>query len=333
VERTAETVSAHLRRGQLVSLESTTYPGTTEEVLKPILERSGLKAGSDFLLSFSPEREDPGNARFHTGNIPKVVGGDGPDAQAAAVALYSCMTEQVVPVSSPAVAEAAKILENTYRAVNIALVNDLKLIFERMGIDIWEVIEAARTKPFGFQAFYPGPGWGGHCIPIDPFYLSWKARKLGVDARFIELAGDVNVEMARHVVRRTDEALLARGKRLLGARVLILGVSYKPDIDDCRESPALELIEEFSDRGAEVSYSDPHVPVAGHFRRHHIEMRSVPLTHEALAAVDAAVLVTDHKAFDYADILAHAPLVIDTRNAFARALGAKAAASGRVIKA
>jgi UDP-N-acetyl-D-glucosamine dehydrogenase len=238
-----------------------------------------------------------------------------------------------VPVSSPSAAEAAKILENTYRAVNIALVNELKLIFEKMGVDVWEVIEAARTKPFGFHAFYPGPGWGGHCIPIDPFYLSWKARKLGVDARFIELAGDVNVEMIRHVVRRVEEALAERGARLEGARVLVLGAAYKPNVDDCRESPALELIELLAERGAEVSYSDPHVPVIGPRRAHSFSMESVELTPAALAAADAAVLVTDHRAFDYAAILASSRLVVDTRNAFVRALGPGALATGKLVRA
>jgi len=333
VEQTAETIRGHLRAGQLVCLESTTYPGTTAEVLKPVLERDGLRSGKDFLLAFSPEREDPGNPRYRTGNIPKVVGGDGPEALAAAVELYRCVAPEVVPVSSPAAAEATKILENTYRAVNIALVNELKLIFEKMGVDVWEVIEAARTKPFGFHAFYPGPGWGGHCIPIDPFYLSWKAGQLGVDARFIELAGDINVEMIRHVADRLGEELAARGRELAGARVLILGAAYKPDVDDCRESPALELMEILTERGAEVSYSDPHVPVITPRRAYDFNMPSTELTPGALAACDAAVLVTDHQAFDYAAILEHAPLIIDTRNAFERALGERAVASGKVVKA
>ncbi len=333
VERTAETIAAHLRKGQLVSLESTTYPGTTEEVLKPILESSGLKSGVDFLVAFSPEREDPGNPKFSAGNIPKVVGGDGPEAIKAAVELYTCMTNQVVPVSSPAAAEATKILENTYRAINIALVNDLKLIFEKMDIDVWEVIEAAKTKPFGFHPFYPGPGWGGHCIPIDPFYLAWKANKLGVDARFIELAGAVNVEMIHHVIDRTEEALANKGKKMVEAKVLILGAAYKPDVDDDRESPALELMELLQRRGVEISYSDPHVPQLHPGREHRFTQASVELTPQNLAKFDAAVLVTDHKAFDYASILEYAPLIIDTRNAFQRHLGERAAQSGKVIKA
>jgi len=333
VERTAETIAEHMREGQLVSLESTTYPGTTEEVLKPILERSGLKSGKDFLVAFSPEREDPGNPKFSAGNIPKVVGGDGPEAVKAAVELYKCMTEKVVPVSSPAAAEATKILENTYRAINIALVNDLKLIFEKMGIDVWEVIEAAKTKPFGFHPFYPGPGWGGHCIPIDPFYLAWKANKLGVDARFIELAGAVNVEMINHVIERTEQALAGRGKKLVEARVLILGAAYKPDVDDDRESPALELMGLLKRRGAEISYSDPHVARLHPGREHSFTLESVELTPQNLAGFDAAVLVTDHKAFDYAAILEHAPLIVDTRNAFERNLGDRAAQSGKIIKA
>ncbi len=333
VERTAETIAGHLRKGQLISLESTTYPGTTEEVLKPILERSGLRSGTDFLISFSPEREDPGNPKYQTGNIPKVVGGDGPEALKAAVELYKCMTSKVVPVSSPAAAEATKILENTYRAVNIALVNDLKLIFEKMGIDVWEVIEAAKTKPFGFHPFYPGPGWGGHCIPIDPFYLAWKASKLGVDARFIELAGNVNVEMIHHVIARTEEALVARGKKLADASVLILGAAYKPNVDDDRESPALELMELLVRRGVEVSYSDPHVPKLHPGREHSFTQESVELTPQNLGSFDAAILVTDHQAFDYAAILEGAPLVIDTRNAFYRELGEEAVLSGKVVKA
>ena len=333
IERTAETISLHLRKGQLVSLESTTYPGTTEEVVKPILERSGLKSGRDFLVCFSPEREDPGNPKFRTGNIPKVVGGDGPEAGLAAAALYRCVSPQVVEVSSPAAAEAAKILENTYRAVNIALVNELKLIFEKMHIDVWEVIEAARTKPFGFQAFYPGPGWGGHCIPIDPFYLSWKARQLGVDARFIELAGDVNVEMVGHVVERCQAALAAAGKRLLGAKVLILGAAYKKNIDDCRESPALEILEMLLERGAEVSFSDPHVARLHPGRAHRFTQESVGLSPQTLAGFDLAVLVTDHDDFDYALILKHAKAIVDTRNAFARALGREAPGIEKVIRA
>jgi UDP-N-acetyl-D-glucosamine dehydrogenase len=333
IEKTAETVSHHLRKGQLVSLESTTYPGTTEEVLKPILERSGLKCGRDFLVCFSPEREDPGNPKFRTGNIPKVVGGDGPDAQLAAAALYRCVTPQVVEVSSPAAAEAAKILENTYRAVNIALVNDLKLIFEKMGIDVWEVVDAARTKPFGFSAFYPGPVWGGHCIPIDPFYLSWKARQLGIDARFIELAGDVNVEMVHHVIARCEGALAAAGRKLPGAKVLLLGAAYKKNIDDCRESPALEILEILLDRGAEVSFSDPHVRKLHPGRHHHFTQESVKLTPETLAGYDLALLVTDHDDFDYAMILKHSKAVVDTRNAFRRALGAGAPGLEKVIKA
>jgi UDP-N-acetyl-D-glucosamine dehydrogenase len=333
IERTAETISQHLRKGQLVSLESTTYPGTTEEVLKPILERSGLKSGKDFLVAFSPEREDPGNAKFRTGNIPKVVGGDGPEAQSAAAALYRCVTPKVVEVSSPAAAEAAKILENTYRAVNIALVNDLKLIFEKMNIDVWEVIEAASTKPFGFHAFYPGPGWGGHCIPIDPFYLSWKARQLGVDARFIELAGDVNVEMVHHVVTRCEQALATAGQRLLGAKILLLGAAYKKNVDDCRESPALEILEMLIERGAKVSFSDPHVKKLHPGRAHKFVQESIQLTPQALAGFDLALLVTDHDSFDYAAILKHSKLVVDTRNAFRRALGAQAAGLDRVIRA
>jgi UDP-N-acetyl-D-glucosamine dehydrogenase len=332
VQRTAETIAGNLRCGQLVSLESTTYPGTTDEVLKPILEGSGLKSGSDFLLCFSPEREDPGNSKFNTGNIPKVVGGEGPEALEAAVALYRCVTPTVVEVSSPAAAEATKILENTYRAINIALVNELKLVFDKLDIDIWEVIEAAKTKPFGFQPFYPGPGWGGHCIPIDPFYLSWKAAQEGVDTRFIELAGLVNVEMVDHVLERTAEILTQRGKKLKGARILILGVAYKPNVDDDRESPALVLMKMFESRGATISYSDPHVAKMHRGRSHAFELESVELTPENLGVADVVLLVTDHQAFDYATIFEHASLIVDTRNAFVRRLGQQVKLSAKLFR-
>jgi len=252
---------------------------------------------------------------------------------ATADALYGCVAPEVVRVSSPAVAEATKILENTYRAVNIALVNDLKLIFEKMGIDVWEVIEAARTKPFGYQAFYPGPGWGGHCIPIDPFYLAWKAARAGADARFIELAGEVNREMISRVADRIEEVLAARGAKLADARVLVLGVAYKPDVDDDRESPALQLMSLLRRRGVDFAYSDPHVPALHPGREHDFTMKSVELTPETLRGFDVAVLVTDHRAFDYEAVLEHIPAVVDTRNAFARFLGARAAASGKVFKA
>jgi UDP-N-acetyl-D-glucosamine dehydrogenase len=314
---TGRSIRPHLRPGQLVVLESTTYPGTTEDLLRPILEESGLKAGIDFFLAFSPEREDPGNRDFATRNIPKVVGGVDALSRDLGVALYTPVVEGVVPVSSTGVAEACKILENTYRAVNIALVNELKVVFDRMGIDVWEVIAAAKTKPFGFQAFYPGPGLGGHCIPIDPFYLTWAARRFGVHTRFIELAGEINTSMPEYVVGRVAEALNEEGKPLKGRRVCVLGVAYKKDVDDPRESPAFEIMELLQKRGALVSYNDPHVPRLPHMRHHHIRLDSQPLTEEFLARQDCVVVVTDHSAYDWPWILLHTSLLVDTRNATA----------------
>jgi UDP-N-acetyl-D-glucosamine dehydrogenase len=312
---TARTIKPHLRRGQLIVLESTTYPGTTDNVLRPILEESGLRAGADFFLAFSPEREDPGNKQFSTRTIPKVVGGIDVASRELAVALYRPVVTGVVPVSDCRVAEACKILENTYRAVNIALVNELKIVFAAMGIDVWEVIDAARTKPFGFQAFYPGPGLGGHCIPIDPFYLTWVARKFGIHTRFIELAGEVNTSMPRYVLNRIAEALNEHGKPLRGSRVCVLGVAYKKDVDDPRESPAFEIMELLEERGAVVSYNDPHVPRLPHMRHHHVRKDTQPLTPEFLAAQDCVVIVTDHSSYRYDWIVRHAALVVDTRNA------------------
>src|SRR5262245_52884227 len=284
IESTGRALMPFLRQGQLIVLESSTYPGTTEEVLRPILEESGLVAGEDFFLAYSPEREDPGNRDFATRNIPKVVGGLDEASGRLAVALYEPIVEGVVPVSGIRVAEACKILENTYRAVNIALVNELKGVFTRMGIDVWEVIEAARTKPFGFQAFYPGPGLGGHCIPIDPFYLTWAARRLGLNTRFIELAGEVNTAMPNFVIERLTEALNDDGKPIKGSRVCVLGVAYKKDVDDPRESPAFPILENLQARGAQVSYSDPHVPSLPRMRHHPtLRMDSTPPTKELLA--------------------------------------------------
>jgi UDP-N-acetyl-D-glucosamine dehydrogenase len=317
ITATGETISKHLRPGQLVVLESTTYPGTTEDVLRPILEKSGLRAGQDFFLAFSPEREDPGNTTYSTRTIPKVVGGIDPASRDLAVALYTPVVEGVVPVSSTQVAEACKILENTYRAVNIALVNELKVVFERMGIDVWEVIAAAKTKPFGFQAFYPGPGLGGHCIPIDPFYLTWVARKFGVSTRFIELAGEVNTAMPLYVVNRVAGALNDQSKSIKGSRVCVLGVAYKKDVDDPRESPAFEILELLQKRGAHVSYNDPHVPQLPAMRHHRIRLRSEPLTPEYLAVQDCVLIVTDHSCYNLEWIVRHAGLVVDTRNATA----------------
>ncbi|HID09993.1 MAG TPA: nucleotide sugar dehydrogenase [Candidatus Latescibacteria bacterium] len=319
VRKTAEEVSQRLRSGQLVCLESTTYPGTTREVLLPILEGTGLKVGRDFHLVYSPEREDPGNPRFTTKTIPKLVGGVTPRCLEAGVALYSAVVEKVVPVSSPEVAEAAKLLENIYRAVNIALVNELKMLFDRMGIDIWEVIEAAKTKPFGFQAFYPGPGLGGHCIPIDPFYLSWKAKEYDCPTKFIELAGEVNTYMPYYVVQKTIDALNDRGKSIRGARVLILGVAYKRDVDDMRGSPALKIIKLLSDRGALVEYHDPYIPQMPPTRKYRFDMRSISLDEAKLREYDVVIVVTDHTIYDYDRILRSASLVVDTRGAIRRA--------------
>ncbi len=320
---TGEEVQPHLRAGQLVVLESTTYPGTTREVLRPILERSGLAAGRDFFLAFSPEREDPGNPNFTTRTIPKIVGGLDPTSLDLACTLYGACVERVVPVSSLEVAEAAKLTENIYRAVNIALVNELKMIFQRMGIDVWEVLEAAGTKPFGFGKkenktfFTPGPGLGGHCIPIDPFYLTWKARAYGLATRFIELAGEINHAMPDYVIHRLMEALNERGKAVKGSKILVLGLAYKPDVDDMRESPSVTLIEKLRDLGAEVSYNDPHIPRTPRQREHDLRMESVPLTEEVLADQDAVLIATNHSAYDYPWIVAHSRLVIDTRNATA----------------
>jgi UDP-N-acetyl-D-glucosamine dehydrogenase len=319
IVNTARTLQPHLREGQLVVLESTTYPGTTEDLLQPILEESGLRAGRDFFLAYSPEREDPGNRDYSTRTIPKVVGGVNAVSRDLAVALYAPVVDGVVPVSSTGVAEACKILENTYRAVNIALVNELKGVFGVMGIDVWEVIAAAKTKPFGFQAFYPGPGLGGHCIPIDPFYLTWAARRHGVHTRFIELAGEINTAMPQQVVARVAEALNEDGKALKGSRVLVLGVAYKKDVDDPRESPAFTILELLQKRGAVVSYNDPHVPTLPAMRHHSVRMDSVELTEEAVAAQDCVLIVTDHSAYDYDWLVRHARLVVDTRNATAKA--------------
>jgi UDP-N-acetyl-D-glucosamine dehydrogenase len=316
VVNSARAVAAALRRGQLVVLESTTYPGTTREVVLPLLAERGLKPGRDFFLAFSPEREDPGNPTHSAPNIPKVVGGLDAASQELAVALYRKVVVRVVPVSTPEVAEACKILENTYRAVNIALVNELKVLYDRMGIDVWEVIEAAKTKPFGFQAFYPGPGLGGHCIPIDPFYLTWVARRHGLTTRFIELAGEVNTGMPHYVVGKVADALNDCGKPVKGSKVALLGMAYKKDVDDPRESPGFELMELLLKKGARVSYNDPHIsrlPAMRHYPG--LEMTSEALTPQYLQGQDCVVVVTDHSAYDWAWVVEHAPLVVDTRNA------------------
>lgn len=318
VTGTVEAILPHLKQGQLVTLESTTYPGTTREVMRPILEANGLRSGSDLFLAFSPEREDPGNPDYHTATIPKVVGGDGEAASALASAFYGSVVSRVVSVSSCEVAEAVKLTENIFRSVNIALVNELKLIYDRMGINIWEVIDAAKTKPFGFMPFYPGPGLGGHCIPIDPFYLTWKAREYGVATRFIELAGEINTMAPFHVIEKLVESLSAhKQKALNGARILMLGVAYKKNVEDTRESPAFVLIEELEKRGAKVDFYDPFVPVIPSMREHP-EMAgraSLPFAPSRFAEFDAVLVCTDHDGVDYEAISRACSLIIDTRNA------------------
>lgn len=315
VFNTARTIAKHLRPGQLISLESTTYPGTTDEDMRAILEATGLKAGQDFYLVFSPEREDPNNKDFTTSTIPKVVGGYTDTCLTLANALYSVIVQKTVTVSSTKVAEATKLLENIYRAVNIALVNELKILFDRMGIDICEVIDAAKTKPFGFQAFYPGPGLGGHCIPIDPFYLTWKAREYDFHAKFIELAGEINTAMPYYVIDKIVHALNQRGKSIKSSRILVLGLAYKKDIDDTRESPSLKLIEILVQKGARVDYNDPYIPKTRKMRAYDFKMRSVPLTKEILRKYNCVVIATDHSCYDYKFIMRHSSIVVDTRNA------------------
>ncbi|CAG1009666.1 UDP-N-acetyl-D-glucosamine dehydrogenase [Phycisphaerales bacterium] len=329
VVNSTEMVARVLHPGMLVSLESTTYPGTTREICKPILERGGLVAGRDFFLCFSPEREDPGRKGVETRTIPRLVGGLDPASGRLGHALYSAAVERVMAVSSAEVAESAKLLENIYRAVNIALVNELKPVLADMGIDIWEVIAAAATKPFGFQPFYPGPGLGGHCIPIDPYYLTYKAREYGHVTRFIELAGLVNRRMPEYVVERLSAALNQESKSVKGSRILVVGIAYKPDVDDVRETPAAEVIRLLSERGAQVSYHDPHVPVFPSMRKYRFGLHSVRLTAAELKASDAVLIITDHAAVDYAAIGRHAPLVVDTRNAMSRVRSP----SARVVKA
>jgi UDP-N-acetyl-D-glucosamine dehydrogenase len=317
VVNTAKTVAEYLHPGQLVVLESTTYPGTTDEVLLPLFERPGLKVGENYFLAFSPEREDPANANYSTRTIPKVVGGVTPRCGEVAIAAYGALVENVVPVSSARVAEAAKLLENIYRCVNIAMINELKLLFERMDIDVWEVIQASATKPFGFTPFYPGPGLGGHCIPVDPFYLTWKAKQYDFSTRFIELAGEINSGMPQHVVDRLTEGLNLLGKALNGAEILLIGAAYKKNVEDVRESPAIRIIQLLHERLAKVSYYDPFVP---RLETRHLEqpLTSRQISREAIAASDAVIIVTDHANIDYQMILDNAQLVVDTRNATAR---------------
>jgi UDP-N-acetyl-D-glucosamine dehydrogenase len=322
VVETARQIRDRLRPGQLVVLESTTYPGTTDELVRGILEESGLRCGEDFFLAFSPEREDPGNSRFATASIPKVVGGVDPLAGDLAQALYGRVVASTVRVGSSRAAEATKLVENIFRAVNIALVNELKIVFDRMGIDIWEVLDAASTKPFGFMRFNPGPGWGGHCIPLDPFYLVWKAREYGVTPKFIELAGEVNVQMHHYVVEKLQQALNERGRAVKGCRILILGLAYKKDIDDARESPAFEILGSILRLGASVAYHDPHVAKAPRTRAWPDlpPMSSQELTPELLSAQDAVVLVTDHSNVDYELVARHARLVVDARGVYRQPL-------------
>lgn len=318
VEATARTIGTHIRPGQLVSLESTTYPGTTREVVQPLLEASGLKVGRDIFLAFSPEREDPGNPDFHTSNIPKVVGADDDTSRDLASRFYASTVDKIVPVSNAATAESVKLVENIFRSVNIAMVNELKMIFGEMEINVWEVIDAAKTKPFGFMPFYPGPGLGGHCIPIDPFYLSWKARQFGVNTRFIELAGEINREMPRYVINRLIDALSRRKKKSLnGARVLLVGLAYKKNVDDLRESPALVLLEMMEAQGATVDYYDPFIPVVPMTREHAAIAGRKSIAWQEIRGYDAILIATDHDDVDHAALVQACDLVIDTRNATA----------------
>jgi UDP-N-acetyl-D-glucosamine dehydrogenase len=326
IVETMKAVTPHIRAGQMLSLESTTWPGTTEEVLRPFIDSRGFTIGEDFFLVYSPEREDPGNPNFSTHSIPKVVGGSTPACRQVGERLYGAAVDKIVPVSSTQAAELTKLLENIHRAVNIGLVNEMKIIADKMDIDIFEVIDAAKTKPFGFTAYYPGPGLGGHCIPIDPFYLTWKAKEYGLSTHFIELAGEVNREMPAWVVAKTSEALNVREKSIKSSRILALGIAYKKDVDDTRESPSVLVMEMLRDKGAIVEYSDPFAPTFPKMREHKFELSSVNLTPENIASFDAIVLLTDHSNFDYDEILFHAQLIVDTR-------GVYRSANDKVIKA
>ncbi|MHC4756620.1 MAG: nucleotide sugar dehydrogenase [Planctomycetota bacterium] len=315
--KSSETIVKYLRPGQLITFESTTYPGTTRELVVPILENSGLKAGKDFHIAYSPEREDPGNKNYTTKTIPKVIGGLTAKCLKMGVELYNAAIDTMVPVSSLEAAEAAKIVENVYRCINIAMINELKMVFDRMGIDVWEVIRAASTKPFGFKAFYPGPGLGGHCIPIDPFYLTWKAKQYGIPTRFIELAGEINTNMPHYVITKTMDALNEHKKSLKGSKVLVLGLAYKKDIDDLRESPSIELIELLREKGARVDYNDPYIPRTHKQREHDLKMSSRKLSAKMLSGYDVVLISTDHSDYDYGWIVRNSKLVVDTRNATA----------------
>ena len=329
IETTARQIAENMKKGQLIVLESTTYPGTTEEILLPKFQARGWREGEDFFLAYSPEREDPGNREFTTKSIPKVVGGITRNCQKVAKFLYQQIIDEVVAVSSTQAAEMTKLLENIYRSVNIALVNELKILADRMGIDIWEVIEAASTKPFGYFPFYPGPGMGGHCIPIDPFYLSWKAREFDFTTRFIQVSGEINISMPYHVVSKAIDALNERKKSVRGARILILGVAYKRDIDDIRESPAMAIMKLLQDRGAKIAYNDPHVPKLHPMRKYNFTMNSKPLTEELLRGADLVMIITDHSQYDYRWIVNNASLIVDTRNATKGIRSAR----GKIVKA
>jgi len=313
---TMDTLTPHLRPGQVLSLESTTWPGTTEEILLPYILKRGLQPGDDFFLIYSAEREDPGNIHFNTAKVPKVVGGHSKACLDVGVALYGAFIEQIVPISSTRAAEMVKLLENIHRSVNIGLINEMKVVADAMGLDIFEIIAAAKTKPFGFTAFYPGPGVGGHCIPIDPFYLTWKAREYGLHTRFVELAGEVNAAMPQYVVDKLIRALNDSGKPLNGAKILVLGIAYKRNVDDVRESPSVFVMERLRDWGAKIQYSDPHVPVFPDMREHNFDLKSVPLTPRSLSEQDAVILLTDHSDFDYELIRRHSAILVDTRGRF-----------------
>lgn len=315
IENSSDEIAKYLRKGQLISMESTTYPGTTREILLHKFEKGGLKVGKDSFLVFSPERENPGDSKYNTRNIPKVIGGISQECVLVGKTLYEQIVDEIIVVSSPEAAEFTKLLENIFRAVNIALVNELKMLADKMGVDIWEVIEAASTKPFGFMPFYPGPGLGGHCVPIDPFYLSWKARELNFNTHFIELAGELNTNMPNYVISKITEALNKSGKCLKNSKVLILGVAYKKDVDDMRESPSLEIIKTLQDREAKIYYNDPYIPKIPKLRKHEFNLKSSPLSKKLLNEMDAVLIITDHSTYDYEWIVENSKLVIDTRNA------------------
>ncbi|MBV8781080.1 MAG: nucleotide sugar dehydrogenase [Phycisphaerae bacterium] len=323
VENCADDIARTLRKGQLIVLESSTYPRTTREIMLPRFEARGMKCGVDFFLAYSPEREDPGRKDFNTQTIPKLVGGIDPASGEVAAAIYRRAIKEVILVSTAEVAEAAKLLENIYRAVNIALVNEMKMVLTAMDIDVWDVVKAASTKPFGFQAFYPGPGLGGHCIPIDPFYLTWKAREVGLPTRFIELAGEVNRSMPEYVVQRTMLAMNDRGKSIKGSQILVLGLAYKPDVDDVRESPSFELIEKLTKLGGQVDFHDPHVKTTHKMRHHDLQMKSIALTPQALARYDCVLIATHHSDYDWQMVADNAKLIVDTRNALAKIRGSR----------